>query len=377
MAALDVLRGVAILLVLGRHREMHPVWYQVGWAGVDLFFVLSGFLVSSLLFAEYRKHGSLDLKRFYARRAFKIYPAFYLFIGAVVLSHLVLGKPFRPEQLWRELLFIQNFDSGLCIHTWSLAVEEHFYLLLGLVAWGLTRSHRRENPFTAVPLLVTAIAVCSLALRVMAFTSRPYDPFTHSFATPNRLDALFFGVLLGYIHQFHAVATRSFVDRHRLLLSVVCALLACVPLLADHRSVFMGTAGYTLLYLGCGGLLLLAIHPTPTRQPSPWRGFVPRLTQPLAAVGRCSYGIYLWHVLVLLGLEQWELARPGELPQAWVSLLYVAGSILVGVVMTRLIEQPALALRDRWWPSRTANAIQEAARKDNVEGQCPVALAHS
>src|SRR4051794_29454248 len=74
---LDVLRGVAILLVLGRHFDYFPLWTRVGWAGVDLFFVLSGFLISGLLFEEWKRTGSINIKRFYIRRALKLYPAFY------------------------------------------------------------------------------------------------------------------------------------------------------------------------------------------------------------------------------------------------------------------------------------------------------------
>ena len=78
---LDALRAVAILLVLGRHFEYFRLWSQVGWAGVDLFFVLSGFLISGLLFAEWKQRGSIGIARFYVRRGLKIYPAFYVFLA--------------------------------------------------------------------------------------------------------------------------------------------------------------------------------------------------------------------------------------------------------------------------------------------------------
>jgi peptidoglycan/LPS O-acetylase OafA/YrhL len=79
---LDILRCIAILLVFGRHGFIYGTWMNVGWAGVDLFFVLSGFLISGLLFNEYQKTGEISLKRFYLRRGFKIYPAFWAMLTA-------------------------------------------------------------------------------------------------------------------------------------------------------------------------------------------------------------------------------------------------------------------------------------------------------
>src|SRR5207248_2040034 len=138
----DVLRALAVLLVLGRHMTVCPrqtsavlhaitaVWSRGGWLGVDLFFVLSGFLVSGLLFREQEKFGTIQAKRFLIRRGFKIYPAFWLLIVVTQAAALV-GPPhrFRASTV-TELLFLQNYSSSLWNHTWSLAVEEHFYFLL-------------------------------------------------------------------------------------------------------------------------------------------------------------------------------------------------------------------------------------------------------
>ena len=85
---LDVLRGIAIVLVLGSHMPASDLWSQIGWVGVDLFFVLSGFLVSGLLFNEYKKHGQIRLGRFLIRRGFKIYPAFYFLILVTIAIRL-------------------------------------------------------------------------------------------------------------------------------------------------------------------------------------------------------------------------------------------------------------------------------------------------
>ena len=123
-ASLDVLRGLAIVLVLGVHyKHVYNVWTKLGGVGVDLFFVLSGFLISGLLFAEFKKTGSIDFKRFFIRRGFKIYPAYY----AVILFY----APFAFHRLgWSDFLFLQSYRAGILGQAWSLSVEEHFYILL-------------------------------------------------------------------------------------------------------------------------------------------------------------------------------------------------------------------------------------------------------
>ena len=138
---LDILRGCAVLLVIGRHQipfpeGSHPLlkpfmdtWLRGGWVGVDLFFVLSGFFVSGLLFREQQRYGTLSFRRFFVRRGFKIYPSFYLLILVTVIVAHALGQVVPRRRLWTELLYIQSYRFGLWDHTWSLAVEEHFYLL--------------------------------------------------------------------------------------------------------------------------------------------------------------------------------------------------------------------------------------------------------
>ena len=165
---LDILRGIAILLVLAHHqvfwitptsepfRSICVIFSQFGWTGVDLFFVLSGFLIGSLLFNEIRDCNNLDVARFLVRRGYKIWPAYYVYIIVVgVLLCLQVpvsvkstGFAFKdsPGSVLKgfasNLLNIQNYLPLLRIHTWSLAVEEHFYLILPFVILLLIRRKR-------------------------------------------------------------------------------------------------------------------------------------------------------------------------------------------------------------------------------------------
>ena len=119
LATLDTLRGIAVLLVLGAHQPtlvgntgavlFCRAWQHIGWVGVDLFFVLSGFLVSGLLFRSWREHGRLNAGRFLMRRAWKIYPAFYAMLLIVIVNGHLHGRWPGWPPIVSEMLFIQNY----------------------------------------------------------------------------------------------------------------------------------------------------------------------------------------------------------------------------------------------------------------------------
>lgn len=181
--SLDVLRGIAILMVICCH---YPLiwWMQYGYYGVDLFFVLSGFLISGLLFSELAASGTIDIKRFLIRRGFKIYPGFYVFVIVICL----LASSLRPWFLI-EASFLQSYivPVGTPLgHTWSLAVEEHFYLLLPFVVVALNRLRQlRLIPLISVVLLVACAIMRSFS--------------QHKYATHLRIDELFLGVAIRYV----------------------------------------------------------------------------------------------------------------------------------------------------------------------------------
>jgi peptidoglycan/LPS O-acetylase OafA/YrhL len=107
-------------------RPVFYAWSLSGGQGVDLFFVLSGFLVSGLLFAEFKKYGRISIRRFYIRRAWKIYPAFYVLIAATYLyQKFGIGHKMTDVEKVSELFFLQSYVQGFWNHTWTLAVEEH------------------------------------------------------------------------------------------------------------------------------------------------------------------------------------------------------------------------------------------------------------
>lgn len=124
------MRCIAVLLVLQSHSELPSRLTLAGYTGVDLFFVLSGFLISGLLFAEYKQRQTINFGRFFIRRSLKIYPSFYVLVLATVLYQYRVEQMVSPRSYLGEILYVQNYTGALWGHEWSLAVEEHFYILL-------------------------------------------------------------------------------------------------------------------------------------------------------------------------------------------------------------------------------------------------------
>lgn len=362
------------------------VWQRVGWAGVDLFFVLSGFLVSGLLFAEYRRHGSLRIGRFLIRRGFKIYPAFYVLLAATVAVELS-ARTFAPATavtLLAEATYLQGYVAHYWSHTWSLAIEEHFYVVLPLAllcAWRWTGSlERLGGRLTAI---VVTLALATLVLRFQAWMDYERDHTRYLLQTHLRLDSLAWGVVLGYLYHFHHDGLEGFVRRRRIPIALASAALLAVPFVAEEASGPLFTAGMLGLSGGFSGLLLLALlHPFARRDaPPPPHRRAGHLGGAVAAIGVYSYSIYLWHIpgreWILVHLEEagfFNIASP-TLAYLLNVGVFAFSSIAVGILLAHAVERPALALRDRLFPSRSQGLAGEVTDPARAAASPPAAAA--
>jgi peptidoglycan/LPS O-acetylase OafA/YrhL len=374
---LDFLRGVAILLVLGRHQPVYPSeagtsWFRYfpgvlcrfGWTGVDLFFVLSGFLVGGLLFKEFNADKRIDVRRFLVRRIFKIWPSYYAYLAflfvLLAVTHEVGDVRSLTVRMLPQLSHLQNYLGMVRTHTWSLAIEEHFYLALPFVL--LLASRSRPRPFVFVPLLAIALMVGCLACRLyLLFTGVPYTNDHYLFLTHLRVDSLFLGVLLAFLHHCHPDKLGPIIQ-HRTALLVAGLLLLCPMLFLDKETCsFVPTFGLTELYVGYACILLAIVH-TPLgegRLGSFLSGGVARM---IAWIGCYSYSIYLWHLDLGRAPTRWLVHHTflstiaPELGWSIAMGLFVGLACLVGAVLGRLVEIPALTLRNRLFPAR-ADAI--------------------
>jgi peptidoglycan/LPS O-acetylase OafA/YrhL len=368
---LDVLRFLAVSVVMAPHltplRDSDgrwPRWMEAvghglqigGGVGVDLFFVLSGFLVSGLLFREWQRCQSVSIGRFLLRRGFKIYPSFWFFLAAIIFLSAIGQRPTSGVQaitlkgVLGELLFLQNFFASILFHTWSLAVEEHFYFLLAVLTWFLVRrrSADRHNPFAWLPWFFLCAAVGCLLARVVSNMFFPPNRTRHIFfATYLRLDALFFGVLLSYLWHFQMKRWHNqLVERWRWVLGFAgLALMVPAFCFDPQKTWWIRVFGYNLYYVAGGLLLLSAI--------AIFSGSRSRTVRFIAYLGANSYPVYLWHWVAVnisgsffnrssLTLGQWMLHYLIAFVVAW----------MLGLAAARLVEFPVLRLRDRWVPTR-------------------------
>ena len=356
--AIDMLRAVAVALVLGAHMDRCPsatsevlyfltnLWANCGWVGVDIFFVMSGYLVSRLLFREYARTGGISLKTFFVRRGFKIYPAFWMLTLITVTVWLVCGTPFKPLAVASELLFIQNYGPALWNHTWSLAVEEHFYIFLALLFGGLAALKIPRRPFRVIPVVFLALAVTCLVLRLVGWEVSPMfiDKF-HLYPTHLRMDSLFAGVLVAYLQHTRGDVFVAWTRRWRWPLRVVGISLFIPAVVMPLKATwFISTFGLTFFYTGAAFVLMSLLTERV-------RGG--RLGAVVAYVGSHSYSIYLWHMPVLYWLVP-AIAGSFKAERNWYLyfLTCVLGSIGGGILLANLIEFPMLRWRDRHFPSR-------------------------
>ena len=367
VAALDGLRGIAILLVLAMHTTFfghrlpgaaaiatgatpfaHPYMRLslLGWCGVDVFFVLNGFLITGILLrGKDRPHYFRD---FYARRALRIFPLYYLVL--VLLLYVLPRAPASPAEQASYLLYYQNIRLALVgerhqdiarLVTWSLAIEEQFYLVWPAIVWFASRRALR-----VVCVVAIALAFGLRLWLVHAGFERAY------FFTPCRLDALAAGALLQVVPALPKRSGRLLAGGGAALL-VAIAFWAYSPLPEDPRIQVWGMAASVVMAIG---LVSLARAD----------GFARRLfeNRVLRSFGQYSYCIYLTHLLVC----EWWVERlaagaltpatvawlEGHVPPVFVLLGYaaicVATAWLLGIVSWHVFEKHFLALKRYFAP---------------------------
>jgi len=407
IAGLDTLRACAVTLVVLHHYVLFvsdaPTfgWIgQIGWAGVDLFFALSGYLIGNQIFSALASPQGFSLRHFYARRLLRTLPNFW-----VVLALYALWPAFRGDApmlpLWRYLSFTQNIhlEPGTAFsHAWSLCIEEQFYLLLPAIVVGvpalravLGMHHRSDEPgglggpngpsepggqkggaLRWAWLAIGAAFIAGMAIRWQVWLDGPHGPGARGwlhyyykyiyYASLCRFDELLAGVALALLKNRHAGLWRRITAHGNALLVAGGAVIAFAFawFLRDHYGLGATVFGYPLLALGFSLLILAALAPG---------SLLYRIRIPGAAsLALWSYAIYLLHKQVCV-LVAAAMARAGHGAEDWRTIaLALAASLLTGWLLYRLVEAPFMALRARWVPgngSKAAPARVAAATPGN------------
>jgi peptidoglycan/LPS O-acetylase OafA/YrhL len=368
LKGLDTLRALAILLVLMSHYNgfvAHGSIFgfigEVGWAGVDLFFVLSGYLIGNQLLAPAARGEALSLKTFFARRLLRTLPNYYVVLAVyLLLPHSpIAGKSMAP--VWRYLSFTQNIGlhyGETFTHSWSLCIEEQFYLVLPLAVLALVGTRRSPRLLWCALLAAIGAGIATRGINFMngeeAFSAPAYYS---SFA---RFDELLPGVAIAMLKNFHPRLFARILKHGNALLAagIVMAAAVLVGVRSDAPNLFLtSTFGFSLVAMSFGLLTLSALSAS---------SLLNRVRIPGAAsLALWSYAVYLVHKPVFMALRP-ELERRGIDPGAPLTILAVmAAGILGGWLLYRLVETPFMRLRARWFPA-AAPAVASSGALQSV-----------
>jgi peptidoglycan/LPS O-acetylase OafA/YrhL len=365
---LDTLRALAVTLVVLHHYTLFVSnaedtfgWVgRIGWAGVDLFFALSGYLIGNQIFAALATSGGFSLKAFYARRLLRTLPN-YLVVLAVYVLWPAVGEDAPLAPLWRYLSFTQNLGlaPGTAFsHSWSLAIEEQFYLLLPALAL-LGAALRMRMGMGVAWAFIACVILVGMAIRAGLWSvhvdAHKYGIYFYYkliyYSSLCRLDELVAGVALALLKNRHpALWTRMTGHGNRALAAGIVVTGASFWLFLDNHYGFAATVfGYPLLGAGFGLLILAALSQ---------RSLLRELRIPGAGhVALWSYAIYLTHRAVgeIAAGPLQGLGYGPQTPVAIASLL--ALSVLAGWLLYRLVETPFMRLRERYVPSNLARPM--------------------
>ncbi len=359
----DGLRGIAILGVL----LFHTGRFSLGWTGVVLFFVLSGFLITGILLDG--KQRPAYFRNFYARRALRIFPAYYLMLALTwwikrdfTISPADTGiQPAVPEWTY-FIVYVQNYWMGgqrfgtplshLLGFSWTLAVEEQFYLVWPLLVYLLN---------VRTLLLLCAALVAAAPLLRMWISSASGNPMLTLAALPSHLDSLALGAAICLISRDARLrgwltwrAGAALLAVAGIPLAILVAATGLAPYGLTSRLQWMNLPGnawfLTLISLTFGAVLILALARTPRLSPAlAWR--------PLRALGKISYGVYLYFSLAYFLVSTMYkvsvfLPLPGSRIGEWELLAINAAQMMLTVAMAavsyRYLERPLLDLKQRF-----------------------------
>ena len=337
--ALDGLRGIAVMAVVLFHTV--PQALPGGFLGVDVFFALSGYLITRLLLNEQATRGRIDLWRFYVRRSWRLAPALCL----MLLVYITVQLARHGFEQWKTLAldtllalaYVTNWARAMAWHlpadlghTWSLAVEEQFYLLWPLLLIGVLKLSHRHGVRV---VLVSAMALASMCWRLYlqdqgVSVDRLYN------GTDVRAETLLWGSLLALL-RFNETAQQERRWLDPVMQWVIPILLIGLWLGAQWTEAWIYSVGITAVS-GMSVLLIQGLHS------GSWKILSMALSVGwLVHLGRISYGIYLWHFPIL----RWLLESPMD---AWSRLAFtVALSLVVASLSFHFMEKPLLERRDR------------------------------
>lgn len=360
---LDNLRALAIIFVLLFHSTKffeHPDWFpkvfQFGWTGVDLFFVLSGFLISSQLFVQIKIEKTFSIKEFYIKRFFRILPI-YFFVVAIYFLFPFFSNDFGKGQaltpFWKFLTFTQNFGADFSNarsfgQVWSLCVEEHFYLFLPATLILFLKTNWLKKAY----LLLIILFIGGFFVRLFLWnniehlqnTGKAFDILyiqTIYIPTYCRLDGLLIGVSIAALYNYLPSIFFYLSKYANIFITIGVFILIMSYFLFENDCSFSRTFfGFPLVSIGFGLLVLGAIMPNSFLYQ--WKSAV------LTKIAELSYALYLIHMAVILSTQtifaELGLAKNSSL----MFLLSIFFCFVLAIILHYIIEKPFMKMRKRF-----------------------------
>ncbi|HEV7781053.1 MAG TPA: acyltransferase [Chitinophagaceae bacterium] len=361
---LDLLRALAITLVFLAHyggQFSHPEWAEplkeFGWTGVDLFFVLSGFLIASPLFGQIAAHKKISLREFFLKRFFRIIPA-YLFVVCIYFLFAAAREREGLAPLWKYLTFTQNLGldlryHGTFSHAWSLCIEEQFYLCFPLILTALVYFKLIRKGYILLLLLFLAgFAARSYAwhdLVVPHIEDNDFGILWYKwlyYPTYARLDGLLIGIGIAALFCFRP-RLKERIQRYGNLLIFLSLLVftATYFLCSDERSAFASIAGFPRVDIGFGLLVAGAVSPS---------GFLYRFnSKAISTIATLSYAFYLTHKIAIHITQEQVSKFNIEEDSTLMFFICIITSLATAFLINKIVERPFLKLRNRIIGART------------------------
>jgi len=350
--ALDGMRAVAVLFVVFFHAVLIVPGLQPytngGFLGVDIFFVLSGFLITSILLQEFDRTGSMNFKNFYTRRFLRLMPAYWLQLAGLFVFATWLFPQDICEKLYANnnflyaFLYLSNWQRALngsevmslLNHTWSLAIEEQFYLFWAGFLFLMLRRLSRER----IVSVTAGMIVFTAFFRAFRWQGRGSVDFLYN-AFDSRMDALLVGCLVSQLISWGKLP-QAFLSSRALdllgLISLWVAVLIIFGLSDSYYSPFLYQGGFTLFALAIGMIVIWLVAHSNDRVSSVLS------TGPLTWIGKTSYGLYLWHSISISFFFYFQMPP-------WLMLISaVLSAFSLTALSYYLVELPFLRLKQRF-----------------------------
>jgi peptidoglycan/LPS O-acetylase OafA/YrhL len=347
--ALDGIRALCCLVVVKGHAGWvlsAPRSLNHDYLGVDMFFAISGFLIVTLLTRERARKGSINMRNFYARRTLRIFPIYYLMVLGAMAFYLAIS-PWKPNgweyYRWTFLALVTYtqdlliLNLGIFFHAWSLAMEEQFYLVWPAAERFLSRNGR----WVALGAVICASQIVNFGLLDSWFVRLYDNPAAPKLAM---FEVTFTPIALGVALAYLLHDSKTFAVLYRLLghryafVPLVAALLVVLELSPEDLSGLPRLTVQLLFALLLGSLVIRPDHGAMALLKFP----------PLVQLGVTSYGIYLYHILVLAVVERGAKVAQVTLPPFGTFVVATVLTAAVAQVSFRYIEQPLLRLRARF-----------------------------